>query len=184
MGLIEASAQNVAHFCMFFGNMLKGRKREWTIAMGLMRGPTALQREVCLESRRQAQDKFRPKRMVQQNGTFRLGEPGERGGCLYSTIETTTKDMSEFGIGIGLYFDTMVGYSRLLLLQLLVILPSTLYLDGPDYSPAHRDTVPLLLRGSAVCTQLKQVVVTDLYTGGNVTATQVVRNTVLLFGGD
>ena len=77
----------------------------------------------------------------------------------------------QFGIGIGLFFHLTAGYTMLLVAQFCVLLPSVFLYMQPKYSGDQAGVAPWL-RGSAVCTRKRQVVVYDRATGLNVTATQ------------
>ena len=72
---------------------------------------------------------------------------------LYSAFFTPLSQMGAFGIGIGLYFSTLLGVSFITLVAGLINLPNILYFAGEEYS-SGQPGVSWALRGSAVCTEM------------------------------
>jgi hypothetical protein len=72
---------------------------------------------------------------------------------LYSALFTPLSQMGAFGIGIGLYFSTLLGVSFITLVAGLINLPNIMYFAGDEYSNGQPG-VSWSLRGSAVCTEM------------------------------
>jgi len=137
MGVLELILNTISqtwHVIKFGLKLLAGNKENLEFTYRLIRGPTAAQKAACRQSAKHAKNKFRPKQVVAPDGGTRLAEPGERGGALYRTIKASvTVEISEFGIGIGLFFGMSLGYFWLLFIQFAALLPSALYYYQPEY---------------------------------------------------
>lgn len=72
---------------------------------------------------------------------------------LYSAFFTPLSQMGAFGIGIGLYFSTLLGVAFITLVAGLINLPNMIYFAGDDYSN-NQVGVHWALKGSAVCTEM------------------------------
>ena len=85
-------------------------------------------------------------------------EPGEDDDptLLYDPIKTHISQMGDFGLGMGLYFWTLRSLAILCFLAGVLSLPNMLYYSSDSYSN-YQPGVPLLLRGSAVCTDVQFV---------------------------
>ena len=79
------------------------------------------------------------------------GEAG-RPTRLYSPLHTTMHELSDFGIGIGLYFSLLRGIAIIMMITALIHIPNFLYYSSSDYSSNGQSAVKTLLRGSAICT--------------------------------
>ena len=71
---------------------------------------------------------------------------------LYSPLHTSMHELSDFGIGIGLYFSMLRGVAVIMLITALIHIPTFLYYASSDYSSSGYTAVKTLLRGSAICT--------------------------------
>lgn len=82
-------------------------------------------------------------------------EPGDhlKQTKLYSIFGTTEEDMSDFGIGVGLYFSTIRFLCVICLIAGLMNIPNILYFTSDEYQGSGT-TERILggLTGSAVCT--------------------------------
>ena len=72
---------------------------------------------------------------------------------LYSALFTPLSQMGAFGIGVGLYFSTLLGVAFITLVAGLINIPNIMYFAGEEYS-AGQPGVSWALRGSAVCTEM------------------------------
>ena len=111
-----------------------------------------------------------------------FAEPGEakRKTKLYDPIETHSSQLGDFGIGTGLYFDSLWFLGCLLLLAAFINIPNILYFSSATYSN-NQPGVPFLLKGSAVCTDFDWVpcpncTVQDLGSGRHGEAVSAYRN--------
>ena len=80
-------------------------------------------------------------------------EPGEE-LCetrLYSPIYTPLDQMGDFGIGIGLYFSTLLFIALMTFIAGLINLPNIAFFRSDEYSSGQSDVL-FVLQGSAVCT--------------------------------
>ena len=71
---------------------------------------------------------------------------------LYSVWKTHEDDLSDFGIGVGLYFFTLRALAVIFLIAGLINLPAMLYYASPQYNDDIRGHLDFILRGSAICT--------------------------------
>ena len=71
---------------------------------------------------------------------------------LYSAFFTPLSQMGDFGVGIGLYFTTLLGMVFITLVAGLINIPNILYFAGNEYSNGQLG-VNWALKGSAVCTE-------------------------------
>ena len=65
--------------------------------------------------------------------------------------------MGDFGLGIGLYFATLLALAVLTLIAGLVNVPNILYFASDEYSDGQTTITNPLLKGSAICTRTKWV---------------------------
>ena len=65
--------------------------------------------------------------------------------------------MGDFGIGIGIYFDTARWLSVITLVAGLISSYNIVYYAGPDYSDSQEDVEDYLLKGSTICTDTSWV---------------------------
>jgi hypothetical protein len=81
-------------------------------------------------------------------------KPGESALAtrLYGVWETRETDLSEFGIGVGLYFYTLRCLAVIFLIAGLINIPSMMYYASLDYNDDARGGLDWILRGSAICT--------------------------------
>jgi hypothetical protein len=99
-----------------------------------------------------------PRRLEDPPGSaqFRQNRRGERGGALYPLLGPTS-DLADFGLGVALYFYTLLALGGACLLAFAVQAPSFAYFYSNDYS-AGQPGVEWTLRGSAACTNVACVV--------------------------
>jgi hypothetical protein len=137
MGVLELLISTVSQAwsgIRFVLKLMMGNRANLEFLTRFFRGPNPKQKLECKRNARASKNKFRPKQIVGADGDTRLAEPGERGGSLYRTLKASVgKEISEFGIGIGLFFGLMIGYFFLLLVQFGVLLPSALFYSRPEY---------------------------------------------------
>jgi hypothetical protein len=162
MGLLELllnTCSQTWHIFRFIGRLVTGHQESIEFLYKFIRGPSASERCQARNSSKIAKDRFRPKQIINADGTTRLAEAGERGGILYRTVKATMgRDIAEFGIGIALYFTMMFGYFALLFVQFMAVLPSAVEYYGKAYSDGQPG-VKLYLKGSAVCTRFETITV-------------------------
>jgi hypothetical protein len=86
-------------------------------------------------------------------------EPGEadKPTRLYPPIFTPHKQLGDFGLGIGLYFATLRALTVVMFLTGIVHIPNFIYFSGPDYSASQTEVEDVLLKGSAICTEIQWV---------------------------
>ena len=86
-------------------------------------------------------------------------EPGENNvpTKLYDPFFTPLSQMGDFGIGIGLYFSTLLALAVLTFVAGLVNIPNMLYFLSEDYSDGQTSITNPLLKGSAICTRTQWV---------------------------
>jgi len=75
---------------------------------------------------------------------------------LYPVCGTPISDMIDFGLGIKLYFQTLIFFGILCLFAGLMNIPSILYFQSPVYDPTYSDpnskfTEKQILKGTAIC---------------------------------
>jgi hypothetical protein len=89
-----------------------------------------------------------------QRGDLTRAEPGEDDlpTKLYDPIRTPLSQMGDFGIGIGLYFSTLLALTVMTALGGLLNIPNFIYYSSDDYSDGQPG-VPKLQQGSAICTR-------------------------------
>ena len=87
-----------------------------------------------------------------------IAESGEKHFVtkLYHPFLTPLHHLSEFGMGIALYFTTSRAIMLLLILAGLVSIPNMLYFSGSEYSN-NQNGVFWALKGSSVCTNYEFV---------------------------
>jgi len=76
----------------------------------------------------------------------------ERPTRLYSPLHTSMHELSDFGIGIGLYFSLLRGVAIIMMIAAIIHIPNFLYYSSSDYSNNGQSAVKTVLRGSAICT--------------------------------
>ena len=83
---------------------------------------------------------------------FAMAEPGEcdKDTKLYSPVRTPSSALSEWGIGVAMYFSSVSKIGFLLLIAGVISLANAIYFGSPDYGGNYRSSY-LVLRGSAVC---------------------------------
>ena len=86
------------------------------------------------------------------NKTLERANPGEDSyeTKLYSVWTTPLNQMGDFGLGVGLYFATLVASAILMILAGLMNIPNMLYFQSDDYSKGQ-EGISWFLKGSAVC---------------------------------
>jgi hypothetical protein len=88
-------------------------------------------------------------------------EPGEeKPSELYNPFTTAESNLSEWGIGVALYFATLRVMAVILILAGLINIPNIRYYASYGYSGGQQD-LSFSLTGSAVCNQGLWVVCTD-----------------------
>lgn len=96
---------------------------------------------------------------------LRRCEPGETQETeLYHPFKTRSSNLVDWGIGVDLYFSTLIIMAAVLLVAGLIHLPNLVFYRSNDYSPAGKGPGSGLswsLRGTAVCTTKEWVVCTD-----------------------
>jgi len=72
---------------------------------------------------------------------------------LYSWWKTRGSSLDDFGIGVGLYFNSMKFMAMALLLSYLASLPNVFYYYSEEYGGTenHQEGLGLSLKGSAIC---------------------------------
>lgn len=100
-----------------------------------------------------------PRRVKKEDGNYKLLEPGEESenAEFYPVITTSLEDLSEFGLGIGLYFSTLLALTGLFFICALILLWNVTYFASDDYSKGGQSGISGILKGSAIC-QSRQVV--------------------------
>ncbi|CAN0385464.1 unnamed protein product [Pylaiella littoralis] len=93
---------------------------------------------------------------------FRLQEPGEEGGQFYSLWGTPLSQLGDFGVGVGLYFQTIVVFGVVFLLAGLANLNSISYFRSSEYSNGQGLVNEEVSKGSAACTE-REVVCLDTF---------------------
>mmetsp|Transcript_7835 Transcript_7835/g.11793 ORF Transcript_7835/g.11793 Transcript_7835/m.11793 type:complete len:1121 (+) Transcript_7835:93-3455(+) len=83
---------------------------------------------------------------------LQIANPGEDSyeTVLYHPITTPLKQMGDFGLGVGLYFATLLAMTVLMVLAGLMNIPNFRYFGSEDYSDGQQG-VSWFLKGSAVC---------------------------------
>ena len=76
---------------------------------------------------------------------------------LYDPCSVTTDELSDFGIGIGLYFSTLKGFSFIFLIAFMINLPNYCFFRSSQYSHNGQSGLGWLRIGSALCTDYKWV---------------------------
>ncbi len=76
---------------------------------------------------------------------------------LYPVIDTPILDMSDFGIGVGMYFKTVRYFGVVTFLAGILSVPTLLYYQSPKYSPTMGDHMnsSIVDSLSAICTSTK-----------------------------
>jgi hypothetical protein len=93
-----------------------------------------------------------PRREQRENNTFRKLEPGEKGGELYSVLWTPISELGDFGLGVGMYFSSLLLYAGIIFLCALFYTPAIAHYRSDNYNhPSHFSDVSL--SGSAACAQ-------------------------------
>lgn len=69
---------------------------------------------------------------------------------LYHPITTPLKQMGDFGIGVGLYFATLLAMTVMMILAGLMNIPNFMYFGSEEYSDGQIG-VSWFLKGSAIC---------------------------------
>jgi hypothetical protein len=93
---------------------------------------------------------------------LRRAEPGETQPTeLYSPFKTPNSSFNEWGIGIDLYFSTLLIMALVLLLAGLIHLPNLIFYRSSDYSSTAKEDLSWSLKGSAVCNTTEWVVCKD-----------------------
>jgi hypothetical protein len=94
-----------------------------------------------------------PRRVQKEDGTYKLLEPGEENenAEFYPVLTTSLEDLSEFGLGIGLYFSTLLALTGLFFVCALILLWTVTYFRSDEYSHGSQEDLPFLLKGSAIC---------------------------------
>jgi hypothetical protein len=159
---------NFKDFVVFLYCLARGRRHAWVLLYKVMARPTREEALRCSASKRSMKNKYRPKRIMNNDGTGRLAEAGELGGMLYGVESTHVSDMKEFGIGISTFFLIEHGYAILLTLGFFVVIPSISYFGRSAYSNSQPGTV-FYLKGSGVCTDRSEVTVWHPISGQNIT---------------
>ena len=91
---------------------------------------------------------------------FIRAEPGEMEETeLYSWWKTPASELKQWGIGVGLYFRSIIVTSLMLLVAGLISIPNVIYFRSGDYGgvDGHQDGLSLTLLGSAVCSETEWV---------------------------
>jgi hypothetical protein len=109
-------------------------------------------------------------------------EPGERlrPTALYEPIFTPHNQLGDFGLGIGLYFSTLRAITVITLLASILNIPNFIYYASSDYTPGISNfnstglfsSVPTLLQGSAICTDVSWVICPECNTTTSVAPSQ------------
>ena len=90
-------------------------------------------------------------------------EPGEvdRPTQLYGVWSTSADQLGDFGIGIGIYFDTILWLAMITFLGGLGSTYNIYYYSGPDYSDYQSEVdmeTEYMLKGSVICDDTEWVV--------------------------
>lgn len=83
-------------------------------------------------------------------------DPGEKKKPtkLYDVWGTPSKQLGDFGLAIGVYFDTVIWLAGITLAAGLINLPNVLHYYSHDYDESDEHSqMRILLRGSAICTE-------------------------------
>jgi hypothetical protein len=102
-----------------------------------------------------------PRRVLNEDNEYNLLEPGDdaEGAEAYPVLTTSLKDLGDFGLGIGLYFSTLIGLAGLFFLCGIIQAWTIHYYSSDDYSHGQQDDLPFLLKGSAICHSTETVCV-------------------------
>ncbi|CAM9544582.1 unnamed protein product [Ectocarpus sp. 12 AP-2014] len=84
---------------------------------------------------------------------YRLQEPGEEGGQFYGLWSTPLSQLGDFGVGVGLYFQTIVVWGVVFLLAGLANLDTIKYFRDGGYSNGQGLVDEEVSKGSAACTE-------------------------------
>ena len=119
-------------------------------------------------------------------------EPGERlrPTALYQPIFTPHNQLGDFGLGIGLYFSTLRAITVITLLASILNIPNFIYYASSDYTPGISNfnstelfsSVPKLLQGSAICTDVSWVICPECNTTTSVSPDQYFPNNRRAYG--
>lgn len=97
-----------------------------------------------------------PRRFLVKSGGHHVrAPPGEtKETKLYSAFLTPQSSLSDWGIGVGMYFSTLSSLTVIFLLAGLLSLPNTIFYSSDAYDPDRQNNFSLLdiLRFSTVCT--------------------------------
>jgi hypothetical protein len=78
---------------------------------------------------------------------------GRLATTLYPAWTTHVRDLTDFGTGVAVYFETLLALSVVCLIAGLLYLPSIQYYASDGYTTQHITTVLGPLRGSMICPQ-------------------------------
>jgi Ca2+-binding EF-hand superfamily protein len=102
---------------------------------------------------------IQPKRILdKRSGKWRLSVPGEA-GAQFPLYSTKSSAFFDWGLGEGLYFSNVKWMTAFLFLVGMMNLPTASYYSSSDYSPFTQGAVNWKMRGSAVCTDQREVTV-------------------------
>ena len=102
-----------------------------------------------------------PRRFGTKSGGHRVrAKPGETTDTiLYSAFLTPQSALSDFGIGMGMYFSTLSSFTVIFLLAGALSIPNIIYYASDQYDPSRYMNFSLLdvLQFSAICTSREWV---------------------------
>uniref|UniRef100_A0A7S4IST2 Uncharacterized protein n=1 Tax=Odontella aurita TaxID=265563 RepID=A0A7S4IST2_9STRA len=104
------------------------------------------------------------RRLLTCGDGYRRAEPGDTAQtALYSLLKTPESALSEWGIGVALYFSTVRVMAGILLVAGVINIAMIIYYAGDRYdSGGSKDELYMvLLRGTAICTDQEWVVCDD-----------------------
>jgi hypothetical protein len=147
-----------------------------TIALffkNLVTSTTKDQRLAMRAAKKAAEYGFQPRRIYVGKDDndlpiYRIAEPGEKGGSLYSVRNTNIETLGEFGLGTGAYFVYIWGIAIIFLFMAMMLVPVMMFFESKWYHGGHEHTY-IFHKGSALCTWTVPMEVYDPSSHLNVT---------------
>jgi len=89
---------------------------------------------------------------LEGDSSFTQAKPGKTGRAttFYPLIKTPVKDLADFGVGVGMYFNALKSLAIILFLAGLISIANISYFRSNDY--VGQDSLATHLKGSAICT--------------------------------
>jgi hypothetical protein len=168
----KSSVQAGTKVLRFVGKLASCDRFAWDRVRRYTRSATPKEKERCARVKRSAKHKYRPRRVVERGGRYRLAEQGERGGMLYNTRTHSVKGFNEFGLGVASFMFICYAYHGCILAQAVPLTPVVAIFDAKAYSDGQPGLKRPYLHGSAVCTRTREVSVLDTVSNVYVSTTQ------------